>query len=102
MKNYILNALLTGCLITVSLHATDNQGGMMGSNMMMQHMKEVTENDLLNSLSNQDRDIYQQLNSQQKALVLRAANQFSCKAHMQEMHQKMMQQGMNQQGMMNR
>lgn len=100
MKNYILNALCTGCFITFSLHAMDNQGGMMGS--MMQQMKEVTEDDLLNSLNNQDRDIYQKLNPQQKALVLRAANQFSCRAHMQEMHQKMMQQDMNQQGMMNR
>jgi hypothetical protein len=100
MKNYILNALCAGCFITFSLHAMDNQGGMMGS--MMQHMKEVTEEDLLNSLNNQDRDIYQKLNPQQKALVLKAANQFSCRAHMQEMHQKMMQQGMNQQGMMNR
>jgi hypothetical protein len=96
MKNYILNALCAGCFITLSLHAMDNQGGMMES--MMQHMKEITEDDLLNSLSSQDRDIYQKLNSQQKALVLRAANQFSCRAHMQEMHQKMMQKNMNQQG----
>lgn len=102
MKNYILNALFAGCFITVSLHAMDNQAGMMGSNMMMQQMKEITENDLLDSLSDQDRNIYQQLNSQQKALVLKAANQFSCRAHMQKMRQKMMQQDMNQQGMMNR
>lgn len=101
MKNYILNALCVGCFITFSLHAMDGQGGMMGSNMM-QHMMEITENDLLNFFDNQDKATYQQLNPKQKALVLKAANQFSYRAHMQEMHQKMMQQGMNQQGMMNR
>lgn len=91
MKNYILNTLFTGCLITASLHAMDNQAGMMGSNMMMQHMKEITENDLLNSLSDQEQNIYQHLNPQQKDLVLRVANQFSCRAQMRKMHQKMMQ-----------
>ena len=95
MKHYILNGLLMGSFVTMSLHAhpMDNamQGdsNMMGSNMM-QHMKEITEDDLLASFNNQEKTVYQQLNSQQKALVLKAANQFSCRT----MHQKMMQQGM--------
>lgn len=101
MKKYILNALWAGLFITFSLHAMDDQAEMMDSNMM-QHMMEITESDLLNSFDNQDRATYQQLNSQQKALVLKVANQFSCKAHMQEMYQKMMQQSMNKQGMMNK
>jgi hypothetical protein len=95
MKHYILNGLLIGYLVTVNLHAhpMDNamqsDSNMMGSNMM-QHMMEVTEEDLLASFNNQEKTVYQQLNSQQKALVLKAVNQFSCRA----MHQKMMQQGM--------
>lgn len=98
MKNYILKALCVGGFITFSLHAMDDHGGMMSSNMM-QNMMEIKESDLLNAFDNQDKATYQQLNPQQKALVWKAANQFSCRAHMQ---QKMMQQGMNQQEMMNR
>lgn len=99
MRNFILNMLFVGELLTINLHAHPmnnamQQDGMMGSDMM-QHMREVTEEDLLQSLNNQEKALYQQLNSQQKALVLKAANQFSCRGHMQTMHQRMMQQSMD-------
>lgn len=99
IRYFILNTLLIGGFLTTNLqaHSMDNriqQDGMMESDMM-QHMKDVTEEDLLQSLNNQEKTLYQQLNPQQKALVLKAANQFSCRSHMQMMRQKMMQQGMN-------
>lgn len=105
MKNYILGMLYLIVSLTASLQAHQMEDSMSGSMMrssMMQNMMEVSENDLLSSLNDQEKSIYQQFNPQQKALVLKAANQFSCHAHMQMMRQRMMQQGMNQQGMMNK
>lgn len=95
MKNYILSLLVAGNLIVINqqVHAMDNSMPMQGqSDMMMnmQKMMEVTEEDLLSNFNEQDKALYKQLNAQQKALVLKAANQ-SCKARMQKMHQMMMQ-----------
>lgn len=105
MMNDILGMLCLIGALTPSLQAhqmdDSTSGGMMGANMM-QSMMEISENDLLSTLNDQEKLIYHQLTAQQKALVLKAANQFSCRAHMQMMHQRMMQQNMNQQGMMNR
>lgn len=100
MKNYILSFLVAGNLVGLNqqIHALDNPIPMPGHSdlmMNMQKMMEVTEEDLLSSFNNQDKTLYKQLNSQQKALVLKAANQ-SCRARMQKMHQMMMQR-MNQQ-----
>jgi len=100
MKNYILSLLVAGNLVGINqqIHAMDNSMPMQGQSdmmMKMQKMMEVTEEDLLSNFNDQDKTLYKQLNSQQKALVLRAANQ-SCRARMQKMHQMMMQR-MNQQ-----
>ncbi|WP_068471057.1 hypothetical protein [Candidatus Protochlamydia phocaeensis] len=67
---------------------------MMG--MMKQMMENITEEEMISSFTDQDKAIYQQLNPQQKALVLKAANQFSCRSQMQMMQQQnMMKQGEN-------
>lgn len=102
MKNYILSLLLAGNFVGINqqIYAMDNsmpvpmqdQSDMM---MKMQKMMEVTEEDLISNFNDQDKTLYKQLNAQQKALVLKAANQ-SCRARMQKMHQMMMQR-MNQQ-----
>lgn len=101
MKNYILSLLVAGNLVGMNqqIHAMDNsmpmQKGQSDMMMNMQKMMEVTEEELLSNFNDQDKTLYKQLNPQQKALVLRAANQ-SCKARMQKMHQMMMER-MNQQ-----
>ena len=103
MKKYMQKILFTGSLLAISpfLHAMDdnmqNKSNMMKSDMMMnmKQMMEVTEEDLLSNLNDQDKALYKELNPQQKALMLKAANQ-ACKVRMQKMQQMMMQQ-MNQQ-----
>lgn len=95
MKNYLLGLLVAGNLFVINqqIHAMDNSMPMQGkSDMMMnmQKMMEVTEEDILSNFNDQDKALYKQLNPQQKALVLKAANQ-SCRARMQKMHQMMMQ-----------
>lgn len=79
MKNFFsekyLVCLLSGsCLITYPLIGEENMVSQ--KNMMMQPMmtQEMTENELLNQMSNNDKAVYKQLNSEGKALVLKMAN----------------------------
>lgn len=99
MKKIILATFSSMCFLTVSLHAHDND--MSGNSSQMVNMKmSMTENDLYSHLNNQDKAMYDKLDAQQRAFVLRIVN-----AEMQMMQQKMMNgQGQMQQdrGMMNR
>ena len=79
MKNLSLKrclvCLLSGsCLITYPLSGEENLSSQ--KNMMMQQMMthEMTENDLLNQMNDNDKAIYQKLNTEGKALVLKMAN----------------------------
>jgi putative lipase involved disintegration of autophagic bodies len=99
MKNLILTAF-SMCLITISSHAysmdmSGNSSQMMGMQMNM------TENDVYSHLSGQDRAIYDKLDAQQRAFVVRMINGAP---QMQMMHQKMMkgQDQMQQDRGMNR
>ncbi len=100
MKKLVLTALSL-CLLTISSQAysmamSDNM--MSGNSSQMMNMK-MTENDLYSHLNNQDKAMYDKLDAQQRAFVLRVVN-----AEMQMMHQKMMdgQGQMQDRVMMNR
>ncbi len=108
MKNFALTALSSLCLLTISSQAysmpmNDNMSG--NSSQMMNMKMSLTENDLYSHLNNQDKAMYDRLDAQQKAFVLRMIN-----SEMQMMHQKMMngqemmngQSQMQDSGMMNR
>lgn len=93
MKKLIFTAL-SMCLITISTHAysMDNMSG--NSSQMMMQMN-MTENDVYSHLSVQDKAIYDKLDAQQRAFVVRMINSAP---QMQMMHQKMMNgQGQMQQ-----
>ncbi|MBA3722967.1 MAG: hypothetical protein H0W88_11300 [Parachlamydiaceae bacterium] len=92
MKKFVLATFSSMCLLTVSLHAHDND--MSGNSSQMMNMKmSMTENDLYSHLNNQDKAMYDKLDAQQRAFVLRIVN-----AEMQMMQQKMMNgQGQMQQ-----
>ena len=95
MKKLILTALASMCLITISTHAysMDNMSG--NSSQMMSMQMNMTENDVYSHLSSQDRAIYDKLDAQQRAFVVRMIN---TAPQMQMMHQKMMDgQGQMQQ-----
>ncbi len=90
MKKFIA-VLFSSCLLSVGLQA-HMDSNMPGNSFQMMNMQvDVTENDLLTQLNDQDRALYQQLNPQQKAFVVRAINQFS---NMQTIMKKMMMQKM--------
>jgi hypothetical protein len=94
MKKIILKALSSVCLLTISSHAyaMDNMSG--NSSQMMMQMN-MTENDVYSHLSVQDKAIYDKLDAQQRAFVVRMIN---TAPQMQMMHQKMMNgQGQMQQ-----
>jgi putative lipase involved disintegration of autophagic bodies len=93
MKKLILTALASMCLITISTHvySMDNMSG--NSSQMMSMQTNMTEKDVYSHLSGQDRAIYDKLDAQQRAFVVRMIN---TAPQMQMMHQKMM----NSQGQM--
>lgn len=101
MRNFVLRTLFAGCFITIGLHAMESsQAKTMRPNMRPHMTTEISEDEIIKSLSGQDLNTYQQLNSQQKALVLKIAKQFSNKAHMPRKPPKMMHQGMMHDEMM--
>ena len=99
MKKLVLTALSSLCLLTISAQAYSmpmNDNMMSGNSSQMMNMK-MTENDLYSHLNSQDKAMYDKLDAQQRAFVLRVLN-----TEMQMMHQKMMQgQGQMQDRSMN-
>lgn len=94
MKKLILTAL-SMCLITISTHAYSMDSMSGNSSQMMGMQMNMTENDVYPNLSAQDKAIYDKLDAQQRAFVLRIIN---TAPQMQMMHQKMMNgQGQMQQ-----
>ncbi|MBA3721213.1 MAG: hypothetical protein H0W88_02280 [Parachlamydiaceae bacterium] len=78
------------CLLTVSSQAysmpmNDNMMNDNNSSQMMNMKMIMTENDLYSHLNNQDKAMYDKLDAQQRAFVLRVLN-----TEMQMMRQKMM------------
>lgn len=95
MKKSILTTLASMCLITISSQAysMDNMSG--NSSQMMGMQMNMTENDVYSHLSGQDKAIYDKLDAQQRAFVVRMINGAP---QMQMMHQQMMNgQGQMQQ-----
>ena len=80
MNNFFfkyLTCLLSGSfLITHSLTGEENMSMSSQKNMMMPQMmtQEMTENDLLNQMNDADKAVYQKLNTEEKALVLKMTN----------------------------
>ncbi len=99
MKKLILTALSSLGLLTVSSQAYSmpmNDNMMSGNSSHMMNMK-MTENDFYSHLNNQDKAMYDKLDAQQRAFVLRMVN-----TEMHLMQQKMMNghEMMNGQGQM--
>jgi len=104
MKKLILTAFSSLCLLIISSQAYSmpmndnmmNDNMMSGNSSQMMNMK-MTENDLYSHLNNSDKAIYDKLDAQQRAFVLRMVN-----SEIQMMQQKMMngQEMMNGQGQM--
>ena len=94
MKKLILT-VLSMCLLTISTYAYSMDNMSRNSSQMMGMQMNMTENDVYPHLSGKDKAIYDKLDAQQKAFVLRMIN---TAPQMQMMHQKMMDgQGQMQQ-----
>lgn len=87
MKKLILTALSSVCLLTISTHAysMDTMSGN-SSQMMEDKQMNMTEKDVNSHLNSQDKAIFDKLDAQQKAFVLRMIN---TAPQMRMMHQKM-------------
>lgn len=106
MKKFVLTALssfLSLLIISSQAYSMPMNNNRMNDNMMsgnssqMMNIK-MTENDLYSHLNSQDKAMYDKLDAQQRAFVLKMVN-----TEMQMMQQKMMQgQGQMQDHNMNR
>lgn len=88
-----LVCILSGfCLVTHPLMGEDNMPSQKNMMMMQQMMtpQEMNENDLLNQMNESDKAVYQKLNVEGKALVLKMANTAKMKHPMMMMQKCMM------------
>lgn len=94
MKKIILASLFTGYFSIFPFLNGQHMNGMM--DMMHMENQPILERDILDQLDEKDKQIYQQLTSEQKSMILKIANQFSKSSceQMMKMHKQMMQDGM--------
>lgn len=98
-KNYLLSLLVTGTLIVISLQVDANDNQLEDIPKKQKHIlqiMEVTEEEMLSNLDEQEQTLYKQLNPQQKALVLKVANQ-ACIARLDTIYKTLINRILNPQ-----